>query len=229
VTFSLVAANTLAGVDALLHGSKVKGWGQPTFPDRFLLNVASFDSANNRFRYQVNEHFGSPSGAANPFRLPFQLGLQVHATLGADPQREALKSVYGTKDGKPPAIKDLKARIYQNFPLPLKMALAMADSLKLTPEQLKRLTAMNDSMNVQADTLVGTIAEVLSKAGANPDPGAVAPKLQRVQTEALRLIQKSATDLKALLTPEQWAMLPDRIKFPLQQPAQARPQERPPS
>jgi hypothetical protein len=234
VTLSLVAANVLSGVDQLVHGSRVKGWGQPTFPDRFLLTVRGFDSSaagGARFLYQVNEHFGSPSGASNPFRIPFQLGVQIHATLGADPQREALKSVYGTPDGKPPAIKDLKARIYMNFPLPIKMALTLADSLKLelTPAQLARLNALNDSVNVQADTLVGTIAEVLSKAGSNPDPGAIAPKLQRSQTEALRIIQKSATDLKAVLTPEQWAKLPDRIRFPLQQPAQVRPPQRPPS
>jgi hypothetical protein len=234
-TISLVAVNTLAGFDQLMHGSsKMHGWGQPAFPDRMLLNVRAFDSTANAFRYTVNERFGSPSGANNPFRLPFQLGLQVHVMLGADPQREALKSVYGTADGKPPAVKDLKARIYKQFPLPLKMALDAADSLKLnlTPEQLAKLRVANDSVTQLADTLIGAIAEVLSKAGSNPDPGTIAPKLQRTQAAALAIIQRSVTILRTTLTPDQWALLPDRIKFPLQAPAPApaRPQQqRPPS
>jgi len=196
-----------------------------------LLNVRGFDAAAQAFRYTVNEHFGSPSGASNPFRLPFQLGLQLHTQLGADPQREAFKSIYGTADGKPPAIKDLKERIYRNFPLPIKMALAAADSLKLnlTPEQLAKLTPVSDSLNQRADTLVGMIAEVLSKAGSNPDPGSIAPKLQRTQTEAIAIIQREVQILKATLTPEQWALLPDRIKLPFQAPQpQRQQQQRPP-
>lgn len=225
VTMSLVAVNTFAGVDELVHGpSHMRGWGQPVFPDRLLLNVRGFDPASRTYRYTVNEHFGSPSGASNPFRLPFQLGLQVHTQLGVDPQREALKSIFGTSNGKPPSITELKERIYKNFPLPIKMALESADSLKLnlTADQLTRLRAINDSVNQRADTLVGMIAEVLSKAGSNPDPGSIAPKLQRTQTEALAIIQRSVTLLKANLTAEQWALLPDKIKFPLQQPAAAR-------
>lgn len=235
VTISVVAMNTLAGIDELLHGaSRMHGWGQPAFPDRMLYNVTGFDSSRSRFRYTVNEHFGSPSGATNPFRLPFQLGIQLHAQFGADPQREALKSVYGTADGKPPSIKDLKARIQRQFPLPIKMTLEAADSLKLnlSDAQLARLRALNDSANQQADTLIGAIAQVLSKAGSNPDPGSIAPKLQRTQSEALKIIQRSVTDLKSILTAEQWARLPDRIRFPLQAPAarpqQAQPQQRPP-
>jgi len=229
VTLSLVAVNTLSGIDELLHGAAgMHGWGQPVFPDRMLLNVTGFDAASGMFRYTVNEHFGSPSGAGNPFRLPFQLGLQVHTQLGNDPQREALKSVFGTKDGKPPTIPELKDRIYKNFPLPVKLALEQADSLKLnlSAEQLTRLKAINDSINQRADTIVGVIAEILSKAGSNPDPGSIAPKLQRTQTEALAIIQRSVTILKANLTEQQWALLPDRIKFPLQAPGAA-PQQRP--
>ena len=232
VTISLVAVNTLSAFDELLHGaSGMHGWGQPVFPDRLLLNVRGFHQASGSFRYTVNEHFGSPSGANNPFRLPFQLGVQVHTQLGSDPQREALKSVFGTKDGKPPSMPELKDRIYKNFPLPIKLALESADSLKLnlTPAQLTKLRAMNDSINQRADTLVGMIAQVLSKAGSNPDPGSIAPRLQRTQTEALAIIQRSVTLLKGELTAEQWALLPDRIKFPLQQAPAARPQpQRPP-
>lgn len=233
VTLSLVAVNTLSGVDELLHGpNDMRGWGQPVFPDRMLLNVRGFDSSATRYAYTVNEHFGSPSGASNPFRLPFQIGLQLHTQIGADPQREALKSIYGTADGKPPAIPALKERIYKNFPLPLKMALESADSLKLdlTAEQLAKLRSLNDTLSQRADTIVGYIAQVLAGAGSNPDPGSIAPKLQKTQREAIEIIQREVAVLKATLTAEQWAKLPDRIKLPFQQPPPTRQQQnqRPP-
>jgi hypothetical protein len=83
VMISLVAVNTLTGLDALLHGGKLKGWGQPASPDILLLNVRAFDPATRRFSYTVNEHFGVPSARDNPFRVPFQIGLHIHAQLGA--------------------------------------------------------------------------------------------------------------------------------------------------
>lgn len=82
VTFSLVAVNTLAGLDALLHGAGAKGWGQPATPDVSLLTVRGFDAVAQRFMYTVNEHFGTPAGAASPFRVPVQLALHVRAALG---------------------------------------------------------------------------------------------------------------------------------------------------
>jgi hypothetical protein len=83
VMISLVAVNTLTGLDALLHGGRLKGWGQPASPDILLLNVRGFDPRTRRFLYTVNEHFGVPSGRDNPFRVPFHLGLHIHARLGA--------------------------------------------------------------------------------------------------------------------------------------------------
>lgn len=234
LTVSLVALNTLAGVDRILHGAgRMKGWGQPSFPDRTLLNVTGFDSTARTFKYAVNEHFGNRSGAANPFRVPFQFGLQMNLQLGADPQRETLRNVYelpgATGEDKPSTIRDLKARIYLNFPLPIAMTLAEADSLELnlTAEQLARLHVLDDSIRAQADTIVGAIAEILWSAGPNPDPGAVAPKLAKTQPEALGLIQNSAAALESILTPQQWALLPGRIKFPLRAQVPSRP-ERPP-
>jgi hypothetical protein len=216
-TFSLVALNALAGLDRLIHGSKVRGWGQETVPDRVLLSVTAFDSIARRFDYVVNEHFGTPSSRSNPFRTPFQLGLEVRMELGTDLQRQGLKELHVASDGRP-SIDEFKARVYRTFPLPVKMTLESADSLglNLTAEQLVRLTVANDSINVVADTLVGTIAEILARAGANPDPMTVGPRLAATQNESLRVVEGSVSILRAVLTAEQWALLPDRIRTPLQ-------------
>jgi hypothetical protein len=98
------------------------------------------------------------------------------------------------------------------------MTLESADSLglSLTAEQLARLTAANDSINVVADTLVGRIAEILARAGSNPDPMTVGPRLAATQNESIRVVNGSVAILRDVLTPAQWALLPERIRLPLQ-------------
>jgi hypothetical protein len=77
LTLAVTAFNTLVGLDELLHGSAhLEGWGQDATIDRRLLYVTGFNPSTNNFTYQVNQHFGAASGALNPFRTPFVIGLQ---------------------------------------------------------------------------------------------------------------------------------------------------------
>jgi hypothetical protein len=79
----VTAFHTLVGLDELLHGSAhLAGWGQDATVDRRLLYVTGFNSTTNNFTYQVNQHFGAASGALNPFRTPFVLGLQGRLKIG---------------------------------------------------------------------------------------------------------------------------------------------------
>lgn len=59
---SLDFFNVLAGLDQLLHGDKLKGWGATNQIPGFepLLFVRGFDRGTSTFRYQVNEAFGGP-------------------------------------------------------------------------------------------------------------------------------------------------------------------------
>jgi Carboxypeptidase regulatory-like domain len=83
LTLSASALNTLVGIDELLHGrDHLRGWGQDASSDRRLLFVTGFDPVSNEFKYRVNQHFGAASGALNPFRIPFILGVQGRLTLG---------------------------------------------------------------------------------------------------------------------------------------------------
>jgi hypothetical protein len=83
LTLSASALNALVGIDELLHGqSHLHGWGQDASSDRRLLFVTGFDPASGEFKYRVNQHFGAASGALNPFRIPFVLGVQGRLTLG---------------------------------------------------------------------------------------------------------------------------------------------------
>lgn len=220
VTLSLAASNALAGADRLLHGANIRGWGQPAFPDRNLLQVVGYDRATNAFLYQVNQHFGTPAGASAPVGAPFLLSLRARVLLGLDPAKAQLRSITGGSNGGMANIAEVKARIGQNLPYPIKTLLASEDSLHLdlAASQRTKLLELERAYEAKLDSLVTQAAEILVAAGPKPDPAVIGPRLQNNNRAAVAAVQGAVTDLKAVLTPEQWAKLPEKIRLPLAQP-----------
>lgn len=217
LTLSLLATNTLAGVDRLLHGKDIKGWGQPLLPDRQLLTVTGFDAAARRYRYTVNERFGTPVGARNPFGVPFQLSLRGQIAIGTDPSRANLRALSG--NGGADSVSVVRARVLRQVPYPLDSLLRVSDSLQLdlTPAQRETITAAGKQYRVVADARVDEIVAMLTSNGGRPDMGAIAPKLQQANLALVKAIQESIKTVENVLTPAQWAKLPERIRFPFGQ------------
>jgi hypothetical protein len=221
LTLSLVATNTLAGADRLLHGNDLHGWGQPIIPDRNLVSVTGFDPNARQFAYKVNQHFGTPSGADNAFGVPFQLMLRGQVILGVDPVKAQIRAVTGGTGGNAASLKEVRDRILKGVPYPVQRILDGADSLKLdlTTAQRATLTAIATRYTTFVDSIGDAVAVLLSANGGRPDLGAMAPKLQQVNISIVKELQQSIKDAEAAITPAQWAKVPDRIKFPLGQPA----------
>lgn len=219
LTVSLLAANTLAGVDRLLHGTAIKGWGQPLFPDRQLLTVTGFDAASRRYRYTVNERFGTPTATRNPLGVPFQLSLRGQIAIGTDPSRANLRALSG--NGGADSISVVRARVARQIPYPLDSLLRVADSLtlELTPAQRATITEANAQYRVAAEKGLDDIVALLTSNGGRPDLGAIAPKLQQANLVLVKAIQESLKTVERALTPAQWNRLPDRIRFPFGQQA----------
>ncbi len=217
LTISVIALNTLTGIDQLLHGSNnLHGWGQPSFPDRTLLVVRGFDPVSNTYIYQVNEHFGVTNGTRNAFRIPFQIAVQGRLALGTDPARQQFNNVVGGGRGRLSA-DALKARMTRLVPNAFLDIIAVNDSakLELTPDQIAKLKASGDSFQVKADSLIDKVANMLADTTVkSPDPMTVFAKLQPSMTEGRKLATQAINDSKAILTPAQWAKVPDSIKTP---------------
>ncbi len=218
LTISVIALNTLTGLDQLLHGSNnLHGWGQPSFPDRTLLYVRGFDPAANTYKYQVNEHFGVTNGSRNAFRVPFQIAIQGRLTLGTDPARQQFNNVIGRGAGGRANPEALKARMTRLVPNAFLDIIAINDSakLELTPEQIAKLQAGGDAFKVKADSLIDRAANILGDSKVkNPDPMTIFAKLQPSMTEGRKLATQAINDAKAILTPSQWAKVPESIKTP---------------
>jgi hypothetical protein len=237
---SINTSNLLAGLDRLLHGETgLRGWGQSARPDPTLLYVRGFDPSTNRFAYQVNERFGDTRGTRTAFRAPFQLGVQVRWTIGPDRQREALQGLLrggrgaggpsggGRAVGRGPL--DARAAIERVAPNPAAAVLERRDSLALTPEQVERLTRLRDSLAARNDSLATIATEQADRAGGGTDPAATFAAV-RPTLEAARAGYLAALDsVRAVLSAEQWARLPEEIRNRQQQNLRRdlRPQRRP--
>jgi hypothetical protein len=219
LTISVTALNTLTGIDQLLHGSNnLHGWGQPSFPDRTLLYVRGFDPTTKTYKYQVNEHFGVTNGTRNAFRVPFQIAVQGRLALGTDPARQQFNNVMGRGPGaarmNPEALKARMTRLVPNAFLEI-IAINDSAKLELTPDQVAKLQASGDALKVKADSLIDKVANMLGDTTVkNPDPMTVFAKLQPSMTEGRKLATQAITGAKAILTPAQWAKVPESIKTP---------------
>ncbi len=68
---------------------------------------------------------------------------------------------------------------------------------------------------MKSDSLVDKVANILGDTTVkNPDPMTIFAKVQPSMTEARKLATQAINDAKAILTPAQWAKVPESIKSP---------------
>ncbi|HZS62112.1 MAG TPA: carboxypeptidase-like regulatory domain-containing protein [Gemmatimonadaceae bacterium] len=233
LTLSVLAVNSLTGLDELVHGSNhLAGWGQAFPPDNVLLYVKGYDQVNNHFIYQVNQHFGQPYSAYGAFAAPFQLVFQARFSFGdvtdlrsmfggrgggGDGGRPGGPGGAGGAGGAPQSLADQIAdRFAQRFPNPFDQILELKDTLSLTPDEIGKLTAASDSLKTKIATLRTHVSTQLAKLGNNPDPGTLMSLLRPELLEARGMSRGALTQAQAILTPEQWNKVPASIKTPRQ-------------
>ncbi|MDB4908979.1 MAG: hypothetical protein JWO05_3763 [Gemmatimonadetes bacterium] len=216
-TFSVQAVNPLTGLDQLLHGNNLHGWGQPNRADPTLLYVRGFDAANNRYIYQVNERFGDNAGARSALRTPFQVAITGRFQVGPDRQREMLQNMLATMNGTGSGVGglDLKTMLNRVAPNPVLTMIEMKDTLKLTVAQVNGLNAIADSLTKLNDAMMADLQKQLEAAAKGKGDAtsffmSIQPKLQLARTNYLAAVNRA----KTVLTPEQWAMLPEAVRNP---------------
>ncbi len=216
LTFSLVTANLIGGIDQALHGSNnLRGWGSFSQPDNTLLFVRGFDAATNRYKYEVNERFGAVRGNQTGIRLPFQVGFNIRYTLGPDQTRDRLRAVFGAPQGGRLTGEGIAAGVGRFFPNVPQQIIEARDSVGLTDAEVAKLKVLADSIQTQVDSLTAAARAVVEKEGGNPDPAVLfGVKLRPFFERGTRLRTAGTEGAKAILTADQWARVPARIKTP---------------
>lgn len=239
LTISLVTVNFLGGLDNWLHGAaNLHGWGSVSAPDPVLLSVRGFDPVAETFRYGVNGRFGAVQSANGGILVPFQIGLQAHLALGPDRTRDRLRGLFGPGGarsggggmaggggfaagagggGRPDnggGAPDFASRVSRLLPNPVTTILGLRDSLQLSAQQVTTLAAIADTLDAQHRLVADSLEAMVQKAGDRPDPTVLFARLRPKLMEGREATRRALEAARAVLTPEQWAKLPDTVKFP---------------
>ncbi|MFL5499906.1 MAG: carboxypeptidase regulatory-like domain-containing protein [Gemmatimonadaceae bacterium] len=212
-TLSLQIGNPLGAADLMVHGNnQLHGWGQFAFPDPTLLAVRGFDPATQRYRYDVNQRFGSTLPALSAVRAPVTVTAMMRFDLGPTRERQALtqqldrgRTLRGNKAPEPM----LKA-IYGSggIPNPLSAILRQADTLQLTGPQADSVATMNRRYVVSLDSIWSPVAKYLAALPDNYNKGEAYGHYQRAREASVDLLIRLVPKLNTLLTGEQRRRLP---------------------
>ncbi len=225
LTIALVTQNLLAGVDQLVHGSdNLHGWGQTVRPNTTLLSVHGFDAAADRYIYTVNERFGATSVSTNAIRMPFQVGIQLRYTLGQSGflggfgggfGRGGRGGGFGGGGGAVGAgAGNFTTRFASLIPNPIQEILGLRIGLRLTDDQETRLKQVSDTVEAENAVLAKALQAEIAKMGANADGPRMLTVIRPKMEEARKHTQAALDAAKAILTPEQWNYLPERLRNP---------------
>jgi hypothetical protein len=97
---------------------------------------------------------------------------------------------------------------------PLNGIVALKDSLGLTADQVDRLKPLADSLQARNTKIAAEMQKEFQNAGANPDMaalmGRMRPRSEEMQKNSVEALKVAQT----ILTPEQWAKVPERLRTP---------------
>src|SRR3989475_132932 len=117
--------------------------------------------------------------------------------------------VAGAEGGGP---QDFAARLARILPNPISAILELRDSLALLPDQVAALQAIADSLDAQNRPVSDSLQAAVERAGERPDPGTLFARLRPKLAEGREHIRRALGRARGVLTPDQWAKLPDALK-----------------
>ena len=120
----------------------------------------------------------------------------------------------GPGEGAAANSEDLADRLQRMLPNPAAQILELKDSLALTDSQVVKLTALRDSTAAKYEGIADSIRAAVAKVGANADPARMFAAMRPQLTKGRAMSREVLEEAHAILTPEQWAKVPERIKTP---------------
>lgn len=211
VTFGV--SNPLGGLDLLLHGGdKLHGWGQPANPDQNLLYVRGFDPVTNRYKYDVNQRFGSANPLFTPFRTPVVVTAMMRFDLGPTREEQALVQQLniGRRNDGVKLNEGLLRAIYQGGGIvnPIATILRQSDTLKLTSRQADSLATMNRRYTIRIDSVWTPVVRAFAALPDRYDEGGAYVQYKRAREATVDILKALAPQVKGVLNDSQRRMLP---------------------
>jgi hypothetical protein len=212
---TLSIANILGGVDQLLHGSHLRGWGTPATPDPFLLSITGFNPNTNAFTYAVNQRFGDTRASRSLARNPFQVTLQVQFPVGPSVDRQMFTQIISyVQNGH--QYRRSESEILQDLMqggrgLTL-MIIALRDSVLLTTGQVDSLRAIERQHIPQLNAIWHPVAKWLSERPEHFDEQAALDTVQAARRRQGVILEQYITKIRSVLTSYQIDLLPPYVR-----------------
>ncbi|MES2523813.1 MAG: TonB-dependent receptor [Gemmatimonadota bacterium] len=203
--------NPLGGLDRIINGENVKGWGQTINPPQNLLFVRGFDPVTQAFKYEVNQRFGSTRVAQTTNRSPTIITASLRYDLGPTRERQQLLQQLDrgrTRPGNKPNVQQIRGTANSGLINPMQQILANADTLKLTRKQADSIVAMNRRYVLRSDSIWNPVARELAELPDEYSHGMAYDKYRVAREQTVDMLIRVAPALKALLTPAQFRILP---------------------
>ena len=167
LTVSVFFQNLLGGIDQMLHGSDMRGWGGTASPDPVLLIPRGFDAASRTYRYAVNPRFADTRPTSTLLREPFRVTLDVQMRLSVDYDlqhlRRALEPVRMEKKWVRRDADSLAAFYLDNTSNVYSWLLSESDSLLLTPGQATALREHDAEFRTKVRAIYVPLGQYLSQ------------------------------------------------------------------
>jgi hypothetical protein len=210
--------NPLGAIDLLTHGAaNVRGWGQTTTPDATLLYVRGFDPETKRFKYEVNQRFGStrPQQSVNR-SAPVTVTALVSLDLGPARERQSLTQMLDRgrkfKDQQKQNEQSIKGMyVSGGINNPLTTMLRQADQLKLTPVQADSIATLNRWLTVRLDSIWTPVAKALALLPEKYNQDVAYDRYRAAREASFDLLIRIAPDVTRMLTSEQKRLLPGSV------------------
>jgi hypothetical protein len=213
---SFQVANPLAAADMLVHpDDQLRGWGQTRTPDQSLLFVRGFEPQTQRFKYEVNQRFGSTRLTQITNRAPVSLTAMVRMDIG--PAREwqqlTLQLDRGRKLQGNKVPEGMMKAMYGggSVPNPMATILRQSDTLKLSGKQADSIATMNRWYTIRLDSIWTPVARHFAELPNDYDRRDVYDRYRTARKASIDLLIKLAPSINGLLTPAQRRLLPSFI------------------
>ncbi len=206
--------NPLGLADLLMHGDDIRGWGQQIAPDASLLFVRGFDPATKRYKYEVNQRFGSTRPTETTTRQLPLVSLRVQLDIGTPRERQVLSQQLNQGRGRPGTkltAQQLKSLGSASIPNPMAMILQQPDSLKLTRKQADSLSVLSRQFTQKADALWSPVSRYLEGLPENYDGSEAYDRYVTAREQTVDYLMTIVPDVRKLLTGTQKRKLPMQI------------------
>ncbi len=211
VTPNVYLENVLAGIDQLVHGNSLRGWGSPATPDPVLLVPRGFDATNRRFNYDVNPRFGDTRPARtlfrNPFRVVIDFSFDLSTPYDLQQLRRAVEPVKGPTGWHRRTADSLTAFYLGRTSDIFKLLIEQSDSLFLSKAQVKALDGADSSYSARVRELYVPLGEFLAR-GQGGAGKAELDSVQATQKKYWKIFWEQPEIAAAIVTPSQRELMP---------------------